>query len=182
MSTTSKPQQTVGRSIWRFPHQVADKLDPVVALDPSCFSHVDKRSNISTQCAAQVADKLDLVVTLGGDGTVLWTGALLGTGPVPPLVPFALGSLGFMTPFPLDTMPTVLSSVRRPARAPCTLAAALTRCACPVEDCLAEAVLPERLAIPGHHPLQQNKLVLECPSDAATMLNVDVGLTALLRC
>jgi ATP-NAD kinase N-terminal domain len=60
----------------------------------------------------QVADKLDLVVTLGGDGTVLWTGALLGTGPVPPLVPFALGSLGFMTPFPLDTMPAVLSSVR----------------------------------------------------------------------
>jgi NAD kinase len=65
-----------------------------------------------------VADKLDLVVTLGGDGTVLWTGALLGTGPVPPLVPFALGSLGFMTPFPLDTMPAVLSSVRRPVTWP----------------------------------------------------------------
>ena len=59
-----------------------------------------------------MADKLDLVVTLGGDGTVLWTGALLGTGPVPPLVSFALGSLGFMTPFPLDAMPSVLSSVR----------------------------------------------------------------------
>jgi NAD+ kinase len=73
----------------------------------------------SAECALQVADKLDLVVTLGGDGTVLWTGALLGTGPVPPLVPFALGSLGFMTPFPLDTMPAVLSSVRRPAHAPC---------------------------------------------------------------
>lgn len=61
----------------------------------------------------QMADKLDLVVTLGGDGTVLWTGALLGTGPVPPLVSFALGSLGFMTPFPLDAMPFVLSSVRK---------------------------------------------------------------------
>ena len=66
-----------------------------------------------------MADKLDLVVTLGGDGTVLWTGALLGAGPVPPLVSFALGSLGFMTPFPLDAMTSVLSSVcGRPA---CTM-------------------------------------------------------------
>jgi ATP-NAD kinase N-terminal domain len=59
----------------------------------------------------QVADKLDLVVTLGGDGTVLWTGSILGTGPVPPLVPLAMGSLGFMTPFPIDSMDAVLSKV-----------------------------------------------------------------------
>ena len=31
---------------------------------------------------------------------------------MPPLVSFTLGSLGFMTPFHLDTMPNVLSSVR----------------------------------------------------------------------
>ncbi len=68
-----------------------------------------------------MADKLDLVVTLGGDGTVLWTGALVGTGPVPPLVSFALGSLGFMTPFPLEDMSPVLSSVR----ASCTAIACL---------------------------------------------------------
>nr|CAB3461617.1 unnamed protein product [Digitaria exilis] len=42
--------------------------------------------------------KVDLVVTLGGDGTVLWAASLF-KGPVPPVVPFALGSLGFMTPF-----------------------------------------------------------------------------------
>ncbi|GMH10314.1 hypothetical protein Nepgr_012155 [Nepenthes gracilis] len=42
--------------------------------------------------------KVDLVVTLGGDGTVLW-GASLFKGPVPPVVAFSLGSLGFMTPF-----------------------------------------------------------------------------------
>ncbi|WOK96046.1 NAD kinase 3 [Canna indica] len=42
--------------------------------------------------------KVDLVVTLGGDGTVLWAASLF-KGPVPPLVPFSLGSLGFMTPF-----------------------------------------------------------------------------------
>ncbi|GAB2277037.1 NAD kinase 1 [Dionaea muscipula] len=42
--------------------------------------------------------EVDLVVTLGGDGTVLWAASLF-KGPVPPLVPFSLGSLGFMTPF-----------------------------------------------------------------------------------
>lgn len=58
-----------------------------------------------------VSQRLDLIITLGGDGTVLWTGGLLGTGPAPPLVSFALGSLGFMTPFPLKCMPSVLESV-----------------------------------------------------------------------
>ncbi|GJM88465.1 hypothetical protein PR202_ga04529 [Eleusine coracana subsp. coracana] len=42
--------------------------------------------------------KVDLVVTLGGDGTVLWAASLF-KGPVPPVVAFSLGSLGFMTPF-----------------------------------------------------------------------------------
>ena len=41
----------------------------------------------------RVAEKLDLVVTLGGDGTVLWTCGLFGNGPVPPIVPFAQGAL-----------------------------------------------------------------------------------------
>ncbi|KAG2674834.1 hypothetical protein I3760_13G155500 [Carya illinoinensis] len=42
--------------------------------------------------------KVDLVVTLGGDGTVLWAASMF-KGPVPPIVPFSLGSHGFMTPF-----------------------------------------------------------------------------------
>ncbi|WZY73102.1 hypothetical protein YC2023_011955 [Brassica napus] len=56
--------------------------------------------------------KIDLVITLGGDGTVLWvmshlnssllhftSAASMFKGPVPPIVPFSMGSLGFMTPF-----------------------------------------------------------------------------------
>ncbi|KAH9287859.1 hypothetical protein KI387_031976, partial [Taxus chinensis] len=42
--------------------------------------------------------KVDLVITLGGDGTVLWAASMF-KGPIPPVVPFSLGSLGFMTPF-----------------------------------------------------------------------------------
>ncbi|XP_062085185.1 NAD(H) kinase 1-like [Humulus lupulus] len=42
--------------------------------------------------------EVDFVITLGGDGTVLWAASMF-KGPVPPVVPFSLGSLGFMTRF-----------------------------------------------------------------------------------
>ncbi|KAF3452512.1 hypothetical protein FNV43_RR02945 [Rhamnella rubrinervis] len=54
--------------------------------------------------------KVDLVVTLGGDGTVLWAASLF-KGPVPPVVPFSLGSLGFMTPFYSEHYRECLDSV-----------------------------------------------------------------------
>ena len=40
-----------------------------------------------------VGHQLDMVVTLGGDGTVLWTCGLFAAGPVPPLVCLGLGWL-----------------------------------------------------------------------------------------
>ncbi|RHY28688.1 hypothetical protein DYB32_005764, partial [Aphanomyces invadans] len=42
--------------------------------------------------------KIDLVVSFGGDGTVLWVSNLFKTN-VPPVFSFAMGSLGFLTPF-----------------------------------------------------------------------------------
>ncbi|KAH9741395.1 NAD(H) kinase 1 [Citrus sinensis] len=56
--------------------------------------------------------KVDLVVTLGGDGTVLWAASIF-KGPVPPIVPFSLGSLGFMTPFHSEHYKDYLDSVLR---------------------------------------------------------------------
>lgn len=43
-------------------------------------------------------EKIDLVLTLGGDGTVLFTSWLFQRI-VPPILSFSLGSLGFLTPF-----------------------------------------------------------------------------------
>ncbi|OIT33687.1 PREDICTED: NAD(H) kinase 1 [Nicotiana attenuata] len=56
--------------------------------------------------------KVDVVVTLGGDGTVLWA-AKMFKGPVPPIVPFSLGSLGFMTPFYSEHYKEYLDSILR---------------------------------------------------------------------
>ncbi|XP_022729891.1 NAD(H) kinase 1-like isoform X2 [Durio zibethinus] len=56
--------------------------------------------------------KVDLVITLGGDGTVLWAASMF-KGPVPPIVPFSLGSLGFMTPFHSEHFKECLDSILR---------------------------------------------------------------------
>ena len=41
---------------------------------------------------------VDLIITLGGDGTVIRTASLFKSR-VPPMVSFAMGSLGFLLPF-----------------------------------------------------------------------------------
>jgi len=44
-------------------------------------------------------DHTDLVITLGGDGTILHTSNLFGGGECPPVLSFSMGSLGFLLPF-----------------------------------------------------------------------------------
>ncbi|WFD29648.1 NAD(+) kinase [Malassezia sp. CBS 17886] len=52
----------------------------------------------------------DIVLTLGGDGTVLFCSWLFQTS-VPPVVPFSLGSLGFLTPFDFAQYKPALVSI-----------------------------------------------------------------------
>ncbi len=44
-----------------------------------------------------------------GDGTLMWTCHIFGNRAVPPLLPFNLGSLGFLTPFAPEELPYRLS-------------------------------------------------------------------------
>ena len=44
----------------------------------------------------------DFIITLGGDGTVLWVSSLFPKG-VPPVLSFAMGTLGFLTSFPFSS-------------------------------------------------------------------------------
>ncbi|KAG0001921.1 hypothetical protein BGZ65_003078 [Modicella reniformis] len=52
----------------------------------------------TSDLCAQEAHLFDFVITLGGDGTVLFTSWLFQRI-VPPILPFSAGSLGFLTPF-----------------------------------------------------------------------------------
>lgn len=49
------------------------------------------------ECQANI----DFVIALGGDGTVLWVSSMFKKS-VPPVISFAMGSLGFLTPFEVD--------------------------------------------------------------------------------
>lgn len=78
----------------------------VVVLEPQLLAdQPDLRSMLQGARTFTRADRLerniDLVITIGGDGTLTWAVSLF-RGAMPPVLSFAAGSLGFLTPFPLD--------------------------------------------------------------------------------
>lgn len=46
-----------------------------------------------------LAEKIDAVITLGGDGTILRATSLFSKDEMPPVLSFSMGSLGFLLPF-----------------------------------------------------------------------------------
>ncbi|KAL4795942.1 ATP-NAD kinase-like domain-containing protein [Aspergillus venezuelensis] len=62
-----------------------------------------------TKLATEQGHRFDFVVTLGGDGTVLYTSWLF-QHVVPPVLSFSLGSLGFLTKFDFNDYQNILSS------------------------------------------------------------------------
>ncbi|XP_052156217.1 putative NAD kinase 3 isoform X1 [Oryza glaberrima] len=75
---------------------VEPRVSKELATEDSYFNFIQTWDNDEEMKTLHT--KVDLIVTLGGDGTVLWAASLF-KGPVPPVVAFSLGSLGFMTPF-----------------------------------------------------------------------------------
>lgn len=49
-----------------------------------------------------IVDKADLIITVGGDGTILHAVNLYLTAQVPPILSFAMGTLGFLLPFNIE--------------------------------------------------------------------------------
>ena len=78
---------------------------------------------------------VDLCVSLGGDGTVLHLASLFEQDlPLPPVVSFAMGTLGFLTPFDVEGYQTRLTRVLQANthRVFCTLR---TRKRCEIRMC-----------------------------------------------
>jgi len=56
----------------------------------------------------RLEESIDLVICIGGDGTLCWAAGLFSSA-MPPVIAFAGGSLGFLTPFPIaDWMATLM--------------------------------------------------------------------------
>ncbi|MBA0558156.1 hypothetical protein Golob_015187, partial [Gossypium lobatum] len=90
--------------------EVEVEVEVELLAESSNFSYVQTWKDDSE--ISHLHMKVDLVITLGGDGTVLWAASMF-KGPVPPIVPFSLGSLGFMTPFHSEHFKDCLDSVLR---------------------------------------------------------------------
>ena len=57
-----------------------------------------------------LTDKIDFIVCLGGDGTLLYASSLFQQS-VPPVMAFHLGSLGFLTPFEFENFEQQVTQV-----------------------------------------------------------------------
>jgi NAD+ kinase len=57
-----------------------------------------------------LTDKVDFIICLGGDGTLLYASSLFQQS-VPPVMAFHMGSLGFLTPFEFDNFQEQVANV-----------------------------------------------------------------------
>jgi NAD+ kinase len=89
-------------------HKVASAEASETALYASRFLET-KGVEVLTD-AAEIARSADLVLVLGGDGTLIHAAGLLGGKPVP-ILGVNMGSLGFMTEVPQSEMYQALESV-----------------------------------------------------------------------
>lgn len=71
-------------------------------------SYKDRLKYWNSELCAKKPQTFDIVVALGGDGTVLYASWLFQRV-VPPVLSFALGSLGFLTKFDYELFPETLS-------------------------------------------------------------------------
>jgi NAD kinase len=71
-----------------------------------------------TVCSRRLADHIDFVVCLGGDGVILHASSLFKQH-IPPVVSFHLGSMGFLTNHPYPDFRQELRQVRQCNMLPC---------------------------------------------------------------
>ncbi|KND00933.1 uncharacterized protein SPPG_04034 [Spizellomyces punctatus DAOM BR117] len=90
------------------------RTHPAFSFDRLLASHphyADQLKFWTPELCATQTDHIDFIITLGGDGTVIYTSWLFQHAQVPPVVPFDLGSLGFLTNFNITNIRDVLQRV-----------------------------------------------------------------------
>merc|ERR1712242_128574 len=83
--------------------------DPVLVRNPE-FGHIQEKLMTFNEQKDDLTDKIDFVVCLGGDGTLLYASSLFQQS-VPPIMAFHLGSLGFLTPFKFEDFESQVTHV-----------------------------------------------------------------------
>lgn len=68
-------------------------------------------TSISSSTRKVLSSKVDIVLTLGGDGTILHASSLFDKSAVPPVLSFSMGTLGFLLPWHIDHFKSALGSL-----------------------------------------------------------------------
>lgn len=74
-----------------------------IMMEDTPKSNLSSKYVIYTGQLNDIVNKTDLIVTLGGDGTILRAVSTFLNANVPPVLSFALGTLGFLLPFDYST-------------------------------------------------------------------------------
>ncbi|XP_055921259.1 NAD kinase-like isoform X3 [Eupeodes corollae] len=83
--------------------------DPLLREDKK-FQDIKEKLVTFKDGRDDLTDRIDFIVCLGGDGTLLYA-SLLFQQSVPPVMAFHLGSLGFLTPFQFDNFQEQVTNV-----------------------------------------------------------------------
>ncbi|XP_025199611.1 NAD kinase-like isoform X3 [Melanaphis sacchari] len=85
-------------------------MEDTMLSSNSGFMEIREKLNSFQDGKDDLTDKIDFIICLGGDGTLLYA-SLLFQQSVPPVMAFHLGSLGFLTPFKFDNFQQQVTNV-----------------------------------------------------------------------
>ncbi|CAB0010766.1 unnamed protein product [Nesidiocoris tenuis] len=85
-------------------------MEDALLQNNSEFGHIQEKLMTFRDGKDDLTDKIDFIICLGGDGTLLYA-SLLFQQSVPPVMAFHLGSLGFLTPFEFDNFQEQVTNV-----------------------------------------------------------------------
>ncbi|XP_077401268.1 NAD kinase isoform X1 [Vanacampus margaritifer] len=83
--------------------------DPAIDGDDN-FGTLTKKFCTFREDLDDISNRVDFIICLGGDGTLLYASSLFQES-VPPVMAFHLGSLGFLTPFKFDTYQSQVTQI-----------------------------------------------------------------------
>jgi NAD+ kinase len=91
-------------------HVEAAIMDDTVLTANAQFQTIREKLQVFREGRDDLTDKIDFIICLGGDGTLLYASSLFQQS-VPPVMAFHLGSLGFLTPFLFDNFQEQVTNV-----------------------------------------------------------------------
>lgn len=82
----------------------------LLSQDEEFVDHLETKLQTFEEGIDDLTGKIDMIICLGGDGTLLYASNFFQTN-VPPVMAFNMGSLGFLTPFPFDNFKEQVTNV-----------------------------------------------------------------------